>query len=121
MNRWSDMDALPIIAAQLIPHVDAARSHPRLPSFDAGDAERWQDWLQDQQLEVMQVWMEDDAQAVDIYRKFLHGDTAWALSAWQPCAPNGENAWFLLAVFDGREGPCAYFVRTLAHRSGTGE
>ena len=121
MNRWSDMDALPIIAAPLIPHVGGARSHPRLPSFDAGDAERWQDWLQDQQLEVMQLWMEDDAQAVDIYRKFLHGDTAWTLSAWQPCEPNGENAWFLPAVFDGREGPCAYFVRRLAHLSGTGD
>lgn len=51
------MDALPIIAAPLIPHVGGARSHPGLPSVDAGDAERWQSWLHEQRLEVMQVWM----------------------------------------------------------------
>lgn len=115
------MDALPIIAAPLIPHVGGARSHPGLPSFDAGDAERWQSWLHEQGLEVMQVWMEDDVQAEDIYKKFLGGDTIWALSAWQPCEPNCEKTWFLLAVFDGREGPCAYFVRRLGHLSGTGD
>lgn len=111
------MDDLIIIAAPLIPHVGGARSHPGLPSFDAGDAERWQNWLHEQQLEVMQVWMDDDAQAVDIYKKFLRGDAVGALSTWQPCEPNGEKEWFLLAVFDGWEGPCAYFVRRGSFRS----
>ena len=111
------MNVLPIKAAPLVTHACGARSHPGLPSFDAGDAERWQTWLQEQRLEVMQVWMEDDAQAVEIYSKFLRGDPVGALSAWQPCEPNGEKLWFLLAVFDGGEGPCAYFVRRVVHQS----
>lgn len=109
------MDALQITAAPLVPHVGGARSHPGLPSFETGDAERWQNWLQEQRLEVMQVWMEDDAQAEDNYRKFLSGDAVGALSAWQPCEPNGEKDWFILTIFDGGEGPCAYFVRRVAH------
>lgn len=64
------MDALPIKAGPLIQHADGVRSHHCLPSFAAGDAERWQTWLQEQRLEVMQVWMEDDAEATDIYRNF---------------------------------------------------
>lgn len=111
------MNVLPIKAAPLVMHAGGARSHPGLPSFDAGDAERWQTWLQEQRLEVMQVWMEDDAQAVEIYSKFLRGDPVGALSVWQPCEPNGEKLWFLLAVFDGGEGPCAYFVRRVVHQS----
>jgi len=55
------MDALPITAAPLIPHIRGAPRHPALPSFEVGDAEQWQNWLQEQRLEVMQVWMEDDA------------------------------------------------------------
>lgn len=109
------MDALPITAAPLIQRVGGARSHPGLPVFDAGDVERWQNWLQEQRLEVMQVWMEDDAQAEDVYREFLRGDVGGALSAWQPCEPNGEKDWFLLVVFDGGEGPCAYFVRRVVN------
>lgn len=109
------MADLPIISAPLIPHAGGARSHPGLPSFESDDAERWENWLHEQRLEVMQVWMEDDAQAMDEYRKFLCGDTIGALSAWQPCQPNGEKSWFLLAVFDGGEGPCAYFVRRVVH------
>lgn len=64
MNLRPEMDALAITAAPLIPHVGGARSHPGLPSFDSGDTERWQPWLHEQRLEVMQVWMEDDAQAL---------------------------------------------------------
>lgn len=54
---------------------------------------------------------EAKAKAADIYRKFLRGDAVGALLAWQPCEPNGEKAWFLLADFDGGEGACAYFMR----------
>lgn len=53
--------------------------------------------------------MEDDAEDADIYRKFLRGDAVEALLAWQPIEKNGEKARFLLAVFDGGQGPCAYF------------
>ena len=67
----------------------------------------------------MQVWMEDDAQAVYVYREFLRGYVVGALSAWQPCEPNGEKFWFLLAVFDGGEGPCVYFVRRVVHMPAT--
>ncbi|MDO8039549.1 hypothetical protein O3298_10900 [Janthinobacterium sp. SUN137] len=111
------MNVLSITAAPLIPHFGGTRSHPDLPSFEPGDVERWQNWLQEQRLEVMQVWMEDDAEALDIYSQFLRGDAMWALSAWQPCKPNGEKDWFLLAVFVGGDGPCAYFVRRVEHGS----
>lgn len=109
------MNVLPIKAAPLVVHAGGARSHPSLPFFDDGDSESWGNWLRVQRLEVMRVWMEDDAVAVDSYRKFLAGDSAEALFAWQPCKPDGDQAWFLLAVFDGGEGPCAYFVRRVAH------
>ena len=109
------MDALQITAAPLVPHVGGARSHPGLPSFEKGDAERWQNWLQEHCLEVMRVWVEDDARAVDSYMRFLAGDSAGALSSWQPCKPDGDHAWFLLAIFVGGDGPCAYFARGGAH------
>ena len=48
----------------------------------AGDAERWQNCLQEPRLEVLPEWMEDDAEATDIDRKFLGGDAVGALSAW---------------------------------------
>ena len=109
------MNVLPIKAAPLVMHAGGARSHPDLPLFDDGDQELWDNWLRAHRLEVMRVWMEDDALAVDSYRKFLAGDITEALSAWQPCKPDGDYAWFLLAVFDGGDGPCAYFVRRVAH------
>ena len=109
------MNVLPIKAAPLVMHAGGARSHPDLPLFDDGDQELWDNWLRAHRLEVMRVWMEDDAVAVDSYRKFLAGDSAKALFAWQPCKPDGDQAWFLLAVFDIGEGPCAYFVRSAAH------
>jgi len=109
------MNTLPIIAAPMIQHVGGARCHPGLPSFEVGDAERWKNWLREQRLEVMQVWMEDDAQAVAVYRTFLHGGAVGALSGWQPCKPYGEKDWFFLAVFDGWVEPCAYFVRRVVH------
>ena len=107
------MNVLPIEAAPLLMHAGGARSHPDLPLFDDGDQELWDNWLRAHRLEVMRVWMEDDAPAVDSYRKFLAGDITEALSA----KPDGDYAWFLLAVFDGREGPCAYFVRSVSHFS----
>lgn len=105
------MNVLPIKAAPLVMHASGARGHPDLPLFEDGDQEPWDNWLRAHRLEVMRVWMEDDARAEHSYRKFLAGDLAGALSAWQPCKPDGDQAWFLLAVFDGGEGPCAYFVR----------
>lgn len=108
------MNVLPIKAAPLVVRAGGARSHLDLPHFEADDVERWQNWLQEHCLEVMRVWMEDDARAVDSYMRFLAGDSAGALSAWQPCRPDGDQAWFLLAVFDGREGPCAYFARRVS-------
>lgn len=105
------MNVLPIKGAPLVQHAGGARSHPDLPHFEAGDAESWYNWLRVHRLEVMRVWMEDDSRAVDGYRRFLAGDPAGALSAWQPCRPDGDQAWFLLAVFDGGPGPCAYFTR----------
>ena len=115
------MNILPIKAAPLVMHAGGARSHPALPHFEAGEVERWQNWLQEHCLEVMRVWMEDDALAVDSYRKFLAGDSADAVFAWQPCKPDGDQAWFLLAVFDVGEGPCAYFVRRVAKLFDGGE
>jgi hypothetical protein len=105
------MNVLPIKAAPLVLHAGGARSHPDLPPFDDGDQESWDNWLRAHRLEVRRVWMEDDTQAVDSYRRFLAGDCAGSMSAWQPCKPDGEYAWFILAVFDGGDGPCAYFVR----------
>ena len=110
------MNVLPIKAAPLLMHAGGARSHPELPLFDDGDQESWGNWLRAHRLEVRRVWMEDDARALDSYRMFLAGDLAGALSAWQPCKPDGDQAWFLLAVFDGGDGPCAYFVRRVAQR-----
>lgn len=109
------MNVLPIKAAPLLMYTGGARCHPDLPLFDDGDQESWDNWLLVHRLEVMRVWMEDDAKDLDSYRKFLAGDPAGALSAWQPCKPDGDQSWFLLAVFDGGEGPCAYFVRKAAH------
>lgn len=109
------MNVLPIKAAPLVMHAGGARSHPDLPHFEAGDAESWDNWLRVHRLEVMRVWMEDDAKDLYSYRKFLAGDPAGALSAWQPCKPDGDQAWFLLTVFDGADGPCAYFARRVAH------
>ncbi|PHV39219.1 hypothetical protein [Janthinobacterium sp. BJB304] len=109
------MNVLPIKAAPLVLHAGGARSHPELPFFDDGDAESWNNWLRVHRLEVMRVWMEDDTGAEDSYRKFLAGGSAEELSAWQPCKPDGDRTWILLAVFDGREGPCAYFVRRAAY------
>jgi hypothetical protein len=109
------MNVLPIKAAPLLMHAGGARSHPDLPLFDDGDQESWDNWLRAHRLEVIRVWMEDDTGAEDSYRKFLAGGSAEELSAWQPCKPDGDNAWFLLAVFDIGEGPCAYFVRSAAH------
>ncbi len=109
------MNVLPIKAAPLVMHASGARSHPDLPLFDDGDQESWDNWLRAHRLEVMRVWMEGDVRAVDSYRKFLAGDIAEALSTWQPCNPDGDQAWFLLAVFDGGEGPCAYCVRKAAY------
>ncbi|WP_099667667.1 hypothetical protein [Janthinobacterium sp. 13] len=109
------MNVLPIKAAPLVPHAGGARSHPELPFFDDGDAKLWENWLRAHRLEVMRVWMEDDARAVDSYRRFLAGDLVGSLSEWQPCKPDGDQAWFLLAVFDGGEGPCAYFVRRVSY------
>ncbi len=108
------MKDLPIEAAPLVLHAGGARSHPELPFFDDGDAELWNNWLRAQRLEVMRVWMEDDARAEENYRRFQAGDIAGAMSAWRPCKPDGDPAWFLLAVFDRLEGPCAYFVRKAA-------
>ncbi|PHV14166.1 hypothetical protein CSQ90_25340 [Janthinobacterium sp. BJB303] len=105
------MNVLPIKAALLIMHAGGARSHPDLPLFDDGDQESWDNWLRAHRLEVKRVWMEDDARAVDSYKKFHAGNPAGGLSEWQPCKPDGDQAWFLLAVFDAGEGPCAYFVR----------
>lgn len=105
------MNILPITAAPLVQHAGGARSHPGLPFFDDDDLQSWGNWVRVHRLEVMRVWMEDDTGAEDSYRKFLAGDTVGALFTWQPCKPDGDQAWFLLAVFDGGEGPCAYFVR----------
>ncbi len=111
------MNVLPIKAAPLVVRAGGARSHPDLPLFDDGDQESWDNWLRALRLEVRRVWMEDDARALDSYRMFLAGDLAGALSAWQPCRPDGDQAWFLLCVFHGEEGPCAYFVRSVSHFS----
>jgi len=111
------MNVLPIEAAPLLMCTGGARSHPDLPLFDDGDQESWDNWLLAHRLDVMRVWMEDDAKDLDSYRKFLAGDPAGALSAWQPCKPDGDQSWFLLAVFHGEEGPCAYFVRSVSHFS----
>lgn len=105
------MNDLPIKDAPLVLHAGGARSHPDLPLFDDGDQESWDNWLRAHRLEVMRVWMEDDTRAEHSYRKFRAGDLAGALSVWQPCKPDGDQAWFLLAVFDGNGGPCGYFVR----------
>lgn len=110
------MNVLPIKAAPLLMHAGGARSHPELPLFGDGDQESWGNWLRAHRLEVRRVWMEDDARALDSYRMFLAGDLAGALSAWQPCRPDGDQAWFLLAVFDCGEGLCAYFGRTVANK-----
>ena len=105
------MNFLPIKAAPLLMHAGGARSHPELPLFRDGDQESWDNWLRAHRLEVKRVWMEDDAKDLYSYRKFLAGGSADELSAWQPCKPDGDQAWFLLAVFDGNGGPCGYFVR----------
>lgn len=109
------MNVLPIKAAPLLMHGGGARRHPELPLFDDGEQVSWDNWLRAHRLEVRRVWMEDDAWAEDSHRKFLAGDLAGAVSSWQPCKPDGDQAWILLAVFDGNEGPCAYFVRKAAH------
>ncbi|WP_150127693.1 hypothetical protein [Janthinobacterium psychrotolerans] len=46
---------------------------------------------------------------------FEQACVAAQLEAWQPYEPNGEKAWFLLAVFDGGQGPCAYFVQKVIY------
>ena len=48
-------------------HKDGARSQTGLPSFDIGYAELWQNLLRDYRLEVTQLRMESDAEAVDWY------------------------------------------------------
>lgn len=80
MNRRSDINALPIIAGPLSPHVRGAQPS-RLATIlcwpccaVARLAKRSELYL-----EAMQMWMEDDGQAADIYRKFLLGDAVGRL------------------------------------------
>lgn len=92
--------------------VDGSWSHPDLPSFDEGDAVKFQAWIIGQGIEVHRVWMECDAEA--LHERYCDGSVE-AMAEWQPRAPGGPE-WFPLAIYDAEDdGPVAYFARAVAH------
>lgn len=109
MNRRSDINALPIIAAPLSPHVGGAQSS-RLATIlcwpccaVARLAKRSVLYL-----EAMQMWMEDDGQAADIYRKFLLGDAVGRLQFGNHVSRTAKKPGFCLLFLRAGRVVCLF-------------
>lgn len=88
--------------------------HPSLPDFagtdEAGpDSPKWEDWLAEQGLETSMFCLENEDDHPAFARVFDESNPDF--SDWEP-QPAGAG-WFLLAIGDTEDGPCATFVRRL--------
>ncbi len=86
--------------------------HPDLPDF-AGtdeatdDSPKYEDWRAAQGLEVSMFALENEDEHPAHTRYFDEGDPDF--HDWDP-KPEGDG-WFMLAIGDTEDGPCATFVR----------
>lgn len=94
--------------------------HPNLPTFYGTDesteaSPAWGSWLDVQGLEVSRSSLEDEDESHPVYQSYFEAENpSGDFSAWTPESPEGDG-WFMLAITDTEDGPCAWFVRRTAN------
>lgn len=90
--------------------------HPDIPVFYGSDestdeSPKWEDWLKTQGLEQSKCMLEWEDESHPVYQSYFEADDPDPnFAAWGPEPPKGEG-WFVLAICDTEDGPCAWFVR----------
>ena len=83
-------------------------SHPDMPEFDEGDGAAYAAWVESQNIEVKHDWLEGYDLDHPAYVQYFDKEDGFA--AWEPRQPEGDG-WFLIAIGDTEDGPCAWFAR----------
>jgi hypothetical protein len=84
-----------------------AWTHPSMPAFDEGDADKYHEWVAEQGLEVVHYLLEDDDDAGAAHTEC--GNTG-RYTTWAPVPPK-SNGWFMLAIDDTEDGPAVWWAR----------